>query len=63
MKNFSDFGIDVAGRAGVEVQTLCPRCSHARRKSKARCLSVNTVEGVWLCHHCDWRGSLSVARR
>ena len=58
MKTFADFQIDLNGRTGVEVQTTCPYCSHTRKKSKARCLSVNTLEGVWLCHHCDWRGSL-----
>src|SRR5678809_25644 len=58
MKTFEDFKIDLGGRSGVEVQTICPQCSHTRKKSKARCLSVNTVEGVWLCHHCDWRDSL-----
>lgn len=58
MKTFDDFRIDLAGRSGTEVQTTCPQCSHTRKKSRARCLSVNTVEGVWLCFHCDWRGSL-----
>lgn len=58
MKTFDDFKIDLGGRSGVEVQTLCPQCSASRKKSKARCLSVNTVEGVWYCHHCDWCGSL-----
>ncbi len=58
MKNFDEFGIDLNGRSGVEVQATCPQCSHTRKKSKARCLSVNTVEGVWICFHCDWRGSL-----
>jgi twinkle protein len=58
MKSFTDFGIDLVGRDGVEVPTLCPRCSHTRKKAKARCLSVNTVDGVWNCHHCGWAGSL-----
>jgi twinkle protein len=58
MKTFEDFHIDLEGRSGVEVQTTCPQCSQSRKKAKARCLSVNTVDGVWLCHHCDWRGSL-----
>ena len=58
MKTFADFNIDLGSRTGVEVQTTCPRCSHTRKKSKVRCLSINTVEGVWICHHCDWRGSL-----
>ena len=60
MKTFEDFKIDLGGRSGVEVQTTCPQCSHTRKKSKARCLSVNTVEGVWCCHHCDWSGTLKV---
>src|SRR5687767_520833 len=59
MKTFEDFRINLEGRSGVEVQTTCPQCSPSRRKAKARCLSVNTVDGVWLCHHCDWRGSLN----
>lgn len=58
MNTFDHFKIDLGGRSGMEVQTTCPQCSHTRKKAKARCLSVNTVEGVWLCHHCDWRGSL-----
>ena len=58
MKRFDDFRIDLGGRSGVEIQTTCPQCSHLRKKSKVRCLSVNTVEGVWCCHHCDWRGTL-----
>lgn len=58
MKTFGDFGIDLGGRAGVEVQTLCPECSATRRKKTARSLSVNTEKGCWICHHCDWHGSL-----
>lgn len=58
MKTFEDFHIDLGSHSGVEVQTTCPQCSHTRKKAKARCLSVNTVEGVWCCHHCDWRGTL-----
>jgi len=58
MKSFDEFRIDLGGRSGVEVQTTCPQCSHTRKKAKGRCLSVNTVEGVWCCHHCDWRGTL-----
>ncbi len=58
MRTFNDFKIDLGGRSGVEIQTTCPQCSHTRKKANARCLSVNTVDGVWCCHHCDWRGSL-----
>jgi len=58
MKALEDFHIDLNGQTGVEVQTTCPQCSQTRKKTKARCLSVNTHEGVWLCHHCGWCGSL-----
>ena len=58
MNTFADYGIDLGGRSGVEVQATCPKCSHTRKKSKARCLSVNTTMGVWVCHHCSWAGSL-----
>jgi twinkle protein len=58
MNTFDAFKIDLGGRSGEEVATTCPQCSASRKKSKSRCLSVNTVEGVWCCHHCDWCGSL-----
>lgn len=55
---YADFKIDLGGKSGVEVATTCPQCSASRRNKLAKCLSVNTDKGVWLCHHCDWRGSL-----
>lgn len=55
---YADFKIDLCGKSGVEVATTCPQCSASRRNKLAKCLSVNTDKGVWLCHHCDWRGSL-----
>lgn len=58
MNTYSDFGIELHGKSGDEVATLCPQCSATRRNKLAKCLSVNTVKNVWLCHHCDWRGSL-----
>lgn len=58
MTAFADFGIDIPpGRSG-EVDTLCPQCSHSRKKSRHRCLSVNTDKGTWHCAHCGWSGGL-----
>ncbi|MDR4483859.1 MAG: toprim domain-containing protein [Nitrospirales bacterium] len=59
-KTFSDFGIDLGGRWGGEINTICPQCSPNRKKNKAKCLSVNTDKGVWHCNHpeCGWSGSL-----
>jgi twinkle protein len=39
----------------------CPECSHARRKRNEPCLSL-TIErdrAVWLCHHCQWSGTVN----
>lgn len=59
MKSFSDYGIDVPLGAHGEVRTICPECSHDRRKSTVKCLAVNVDEGAWFCHHCFWKGGLS----
>lgn len=59
MQTFEDFGIDVSGRPGPETKTLCPQCSHRRIKKTDPCLSVNLDKGVWNCHNCGWKGSLS----
>ena len=42
-----------------QYSALCPKCSNERRKSNDRCLSVNLDEGIWYCHHCNWKGKLS----
>lgn len=60
---FTDHGIELPpGRSG-EVDTTCPRCSPTRRKSREKCLSVNTADGTWHCHHCGWSGGLGGADR
>lgn len=57
MKTFADFNIVVTGIG--QTTTQCPQCRHERKKHpNAKCLSVNTEEGVWKCHHCGWVGSL-----
>lgn len=42
-------------------KTVCPNCSHSRKKKNDPCLSV-TVEAdgkaVWNCHHCGWSGAV-----
>lgn len=60
MKDWRDFGIDISQTrgAGSEVKTICPQCSHTRKKSKYPCLNVSLDKGVWHCWHCDWSGSL-----
>lgn len=58
MKTWADFDIDVSSSASGEIATTCPQCSHTRKKSKVKCLSVNIEKEVWVCQHCDWRGTL-----
>jgi twinkle protein len=56
-KEFSEFGIQTKQSSGQE-KTLCPNCSHGRKKSSEPCLSINHEDGVWNCHNCDFSGSL-----
>jgi len=57
-ETFADYGIDTRGRTG-NVKTTCPQCSQARKNTKEPCLSVNTDEALWKCHHCGWSGGLN----
>jgi len=63
MKTFADFGIDIGGRTDEEVAALCPKCEPTRTHKNRKCLSVNTVLGVWVCHHCDWTGTLKAGQQ
>jgi twinkle protein len=58
VKTFSDFGIDVSGKSGVEVKVTCPQCSPSRKKKNYPCLNVNTEQGLFNCWHCGWSGTL-----
>lgn len=58
-QQFIDFDIDVEGRTGPETKVLCPKCSALRVKRWDPCLSVNIEKGVWNCHNCGWKGSLT----
>jgi len=50
-------GIEVTKTEG-QTRTTCPKCSAERIKHWDKCLSVNVDEGVWLCWHCGWKGSV-----
>lgn len=63
VETFNDHGISVGGARSGEVDTLCPQCSHTRKKKTDKCLSVNVDEGTWFCHHCNWSGGLHSGRR
>src|SRR5262249_3394044 len=38
--------------------SICPKCSHDRKKKKLKCLSVKIdADGAcWHCNHCEWSG-------
>jgi len=56
---YADFNIQIPfGKSSGEVVTLCPQCSHTRKKSKDKCLGVNLDKRVWRCNHCGWSGFL-----
>jgi twinkle protein len=56
-----------AYRAGSDVKTLCPQCSHTRKKKTDPCLSV-TIDpddngAVFRCHNCSWSGNVNTKAR
>jgi hypothetical protein len=62
VKTLTDLGIKIdTGRSGNQM-TLCPQCSHLRKKHNKRCLSVKRDDKgfVFRCHHCDYRGGVIV---
>src|SRR4051794_30741449 len=61
-QSFAAVGIEIPFEREGEIDVLCPECSSARKKNLAKCLSVNTVDGTWYCHHCGWSGALGLNR-
>jgi twinkle protein len=55
MMNWDKYGIDISKVVGGKM--LCPKCSHTRKHSKDKCLSVDINEGLFCCHNCDFKGS------
>ena len=45
--------IDFLGKTSGEVLTLCPNCSHERKKNKDKCLGVNLDKNIGRCNHCN----------
>ncbi len=53
-----DYNIDTKGKLTGQIKTLCPKCSHTRKKKNDPCLSVDIGKGVWKCWNCEWNGGL-----
>lgn len=57
--DYRDFNIDIrTSKTSGQVYTICPKCSHTRKKKTDKCLSINLDKGVWKCQHCSWSGGL-----
>ena len=61
-RDFSDYGIEVPVGAAGEVRVPCPQCGPEHRHPRDKVLAVNVDRGLWLCHRCGWKGSLSINR-
>ena len=63
--SFNDFNINVKGVTNGLMKTVCPECSHTRKKKSEPCLSINVSEGIWKCHNpgCGFQGSLKTHGR
>jgi len=61
MSTFFDYGIlNINTKLGGQQRTLCPQCSHTRNNHKnEKCLSVDTDNMTFFCHHCSWSGKVS----
>ena len=51
MINWND--IKIKNNATGNIKTVCPACSHTRKKKNDPCLSVNIDKGVAKCWNCD----------
>jgi hypothetical protein len=51
-------GIQLRDYSPGKYATICPECSHDRKKRKVECLSIkiDAQGAVWNCHHCGWSG-------
>lgn len=59
METYDTYGITIpTGKTTGEIDVLCPKCSHTRKKKDLKCLGVNLDKDVWNCRHCGWIGYL-----
>ncbi len=61
MDGWARLEIDTRGRTSGQVKTLCPQCSHTRKKPRERCLSVDLDKGLYHCFNpeCNWKGTMN----
>jgi twinkle protein len=55
-----ELGIDLKHKTSGQLKTQCPRCGPTRKNKRDPSLSVDIDEGLYNCHHCDFRGRVFV---
>lgn len=59
MSSYADYGIELnSNKTHGEVDCICPKCSHDRKKTNLKCLRVNLDKKTFYCHHCGFTGGL-----
>lgn len=58
ISEFQALDINLKGRTSGTMKTLCPKCSHTRKKKNDPCLSVNIDSGLYNCHNCQYSGTV-----
>lgn len=59
MNTYEEYKIRIPnGKTSGQISTLCPECSHTRKKKTDKCLGVNLDQKIWHCSHCGWSGRL-----
>lgn len=56
INDLQELGINLKGRTSGTIKTLCPECSHTRKKKNDPCLFVNIDNGIYQCYNCEWHG-------
>ena len=65
LNELKKLGIQITDHTTGEHRSLCPRCSHTRKKKQDRCLAVKIDEdglAAYVCHNCGWTGNISGKR-
>lgn len=63
IQRFEKLGINMSKLKGNTLSTICPKCSHERKKKNDPCLSVTVDTGLYCCHHCDFKGCVAVIEK
>lgn len=63
IERLTALGIDLKKIRGNSGVTICPKCSHERKKKNVPCLSVTIDTGLYNCHHCDWSGCVNETQK